>query len=151
MLYDERVAYDGLHELAQSIRYFADKAFPPKPQYPDLPDPVTVKEEHFDMADFLHKQQQFSPLDGTDAKFIHYSVEGATEPVSVKVEKIGGAFTPVEFIVPQDGDYTVKWSVEDEAGNVTAEKSKSLVAVDDWAGDAPDEVGPIVTTGEHSE
>lgn len=152
MPYNEReVAYDGLHEVAEAIRYLADKAFPPKPQYPDLPDPVTVKEEHFDMADFLHKQQQFSSLDGTDAKFIHYRVDGATEAVALKVEKVNGAFPPVEFIVPQDDEFTVKWAVEDEAGNVTPFKQKTLVAVDDWAGNAPDEIGPIVTTGEHSE
>jgi hypothetical protein len=149
VLNEAQLAYDGLHELAEAIRYAVNRAYPPLA--PNLTDPVTIGESRDNMTDFIHKEQRFNSLDGTDFKAIHYSVDGASEPVSVVVDKIDGAFASVQFKVQQDAEYTVRWATVDDAGNVTAEKTKTLTAADDWAGDAPDEVGPLVTVGESTE
>lgn len=111
------------------------------------------------MTDFLHKKQSFNSFAGTDYKKLKYAVTGAKDPVSAEfdIDPSGtvvledGSPAVVEFQVQQDAEFTRTWSLIDESGNETEAKSKTSTAVDDHAGDAPEEIGDLVTTGEHSE
>lgn len=149
-MYIEQQIFLGLKDIADSIRYFADRAYPSKIPRPK---PFTIKliseRRENDMDILIYEADLPAVPEGTDVQEqeLTITVDGvARDPQNIPLESAVATFE-----VPQDSEVSLSLVYVDDGGNRSAAREQTFTAIDTIAPDAPGDFGEIRLTGERRE
>lgn len=142
---------DSLADVAASIRYFADKAYPsslPRPK-PFTVKPISERREN-DM-DFLTYEATLPAVPASDVT--SQSLVVTVDTVARAPQELAKEATTATFEVPQGSNVSLSLTYADDATppNVSAPREQSFVANDTIAPTAPGEFGEIKVISERTE
>ena len=141
---------DSINNVADAIRYFADKAFPttlPRPK------PLTItliSEERRNDMDFLTYEATLPVVPAgkdVDTQELTVSVDGTAQPL----QTLDAAATVATFEVPQDSSVTLSLVYVDDGGQRSAPREQTFTALDTIAPDAPGDFGEVRLVSERTE
>lgn len=153
---EQQLGFDGLKEVADAIRYLADRAYPtPKPPKPKPFSITLISERRENDMDILRYRANFPSVPAnTDVTTQNFSVtvDGAPSAHLGGVQDgLAKDVTTAEFEVPQGANVGVSLVYVDDAGNLSTARTQEFVAADSIAPDAPGDLGAIDLIGERTE